>query len=113
MLEHTANVLLLREFLFPLKRMYAPMMVDSSAKHFMNPLKGLRNDMIAKETKHVAEPESKPKDRYATTMGIPTISNFKKGRSGKGILNNLEISSTATTAPKIDVPAKITLFLST
>ena len=115
MLEDAANTLLLCEAfrLFPLKIMYAPMMVASSARHFWSPLKGLRNDMMAKETRHVAAPGSKPKERYATTMGIPTMSNFKNGRRGKGILKNLDTSRTATTAPKMAVPATSTLFLST
>jgi len=113
-LEQTANILLFSEVFigFPLSITYAPMIVDNSARHFMNPLNGSRNDMIAKETKHVAVPESKPKDKYPITIGIPIMSNFKNGRRGKGILKNLDNSRTATTAPKIAVPATSTLFLS-
>ena len=72
----------------------------------MNPLKGSRNDMRAKETKHVETPGSKPKVRYAITMCTQTISNFKNERRGNGIRNTLDTSRTATTAPKIAVPAK-------
>lgn len=115
MLEPEAYIFLLREtsVFFPFKMKYAPIMVENSARHFMNPLKGSRNEIMAKDTKVVVAPGMKPKDRNATNMGIPTTSNFKKGARGKGILKNLEISRTATTAPKIAVLAKITLFLST
>jgi hypothetical protein len=93
----------------------APMTVASSARPFINPLKGLRNDMLRKATKHATTPESGPNKRYAITAGIPITSNFKLTRIGKGtfkenILDNQ--SRTTTVAPRRVVPAMNTLFLS-
>ena len=63
--ERAAKIFLLFETLgsFPLRIKKAPSMVASSARAFINPLKGSRKDMTAKDTKHVAEPGIKPKKR--------------------------------------------------
>ena len=95
-----------------LKTRNAPMIVASSAAHFMNPLKGFRNEMITREMKQVPAPGNNPKKKYVITMGIPTTSNLKVGNSGNGILKNRDISNMAMTEPKIAVPLMSTLIRS-
>lgn len=97
-----------------LKTTYTPRIVVNSAKNFINPLKGSRNDMLRNATRLVMVPAGKPNKKYASSIGIPITSNFKKGRSGNGIFRpailNVQ-SKVATAAPKSAVLAKTTLFL--
>lgn len=97
-----------------LKMMNTPTIVANSAKNFMNPLKGSRKDILRNATKLVTAPAEKPNKKYASNIGIPTKSNFKKGSSGNDIFKaailNVQ-SKTTTIAPKSAVPAKTTLFL--
>ncbi len=96
--------------------MYTPAIVANSAKNFINPLEGFRNDMLRNATKLVTVPAGKPNKRYASSMGIPIRSNLKEvsGGNGNGIFKpailNVQ-SKTKTTDPKSAVAAKIMLFL--
>jgi len=95
------------------KTMYTPTIVENSAKNFINPLKGFRNDMLRKATKLVTMPAGKPNKKYASSIGTPIKSNFKKRSGGNHIFKpailNVQ-SKTATTAPKSAALARTTLF---
>lgn len=119
MLEIAARIfnLLLAGFR-ALKTMYTPTIVANSAKNFINPLEGFRNDMLRKATKLVTVPAEMPSKKYASSIGIPIKSNFREvsGGNGNGIFKPAVLnvqSKTKTTAPKIAVPAQKTLLLFT
>ncbi len=101
-----------------LKTIYTPTIVANSARNFMNPLEGFRNEILRNATKLVTMPAGKPNKKYASIIGIPIRSNLKEvsGGSGNGIFKpailNVQ-SKTKTTDPKRAVVAKKTLFLFT
>ena len=67
-----------------LKTMYTPTIVANSAKNFINPLKGLRNDMLRNATKLVTAPPGRSNKKNASSIGIPIRSNLKAVRGGNG-----------------------------
>ena len=90
----------------------APRIDAASANVFIAPLKGSRVAIIANDTMDVNIPEPKPRRLYAMIIGMPTMSNFRIGIKGNGILGgSLPNSSTATTEASITVVAiQVVLF---
>ena len=113
MLDIMAKLFLFQErFICGLIIIQTPRIDAASANVFIAPLKGSRVAIITNDTRDVNIPDPKPRKLYATIIGMPTMSNFRIGIKGNGILGgSLPNSSTATTEANVAVVAiQVVLF---